>query len=90
MRPVAEGIAGSTPAPHNTESSTNRSYLSALCDDGQQSVKVTRVYKKNVQLMYPSENAQIRFLEEAVTPPAPSETSVKWSIRYLVDKAKEG
>ena len=77
------------PPPHNPDTNTERSYLSALCDDGQQAVKVTKVLKKNVQLMFPSENAQLRYLEDAATPPAPSETSVKWSIRYLVEKDKQ-
>ena len=89
MRPVAEGIAGRHPQANNTETNIEQSYLSALCDDGQQAVKVTKVYKKNVELMFAAEDAHIRYLEDAVTPPAPSETSVKWSIRYLVEKEKQ-
>lgn len=89
MRPVAEGIAGSIPSTENMESTMDRSYLSALCDDGQQAVKVTKVYKKNVELMFPTENAHLRYLEEAVAPPTPNDTTVKWSIRYLVEKEKE-
>ena len=89
MRPVAEGIAGSTPPTQNWASTIDRSYLSALCDDGQQAVRVTKVYKKNVELMFPALNAQLRYLEDVVTPPATSDTTVKWPIRYLVEKTKE-
>lgn len=28
----------------------------------------------------------IRYLDEAVTPPAPHDTIVRWSVRFLVDK----
>ena len=28
----------------------------------------------------------IRYLDEAVTPPAPRDTMVRWSVRFLVDK----
>ena len=63
--------------------------LQAKGDEGQQAVKVTKVYKKSVELMFPAENAHVRYLEEAVAPPAASDTTVMWSIRYLVEKEKD-
>lgn len=85
-RPVAEGIAGSAPAAHNPDSNGDRSLLTTLCADGLQSVKVTRVFKKNVLLMFTEDNPTLQFLDQVVTPPAPSDTNVQWSVRYLVEK----
>lgn len=88
-RPVAEGIAGSAPAQQNSESCMDRSYLMSLCENGLQKVKVTAVFKKNVQLMFTDDNPTLQFLDQVVTPPAPSNTTIKWSVRYLVEKVEE-
>lgn len=88
-KPVAEGIAGMAPHSHDTESGNNRSFLMSLCENGQQYVKVTKVFKKNVALMFMQPDPNIRYLDEVVTPPAPSDTMVKWSVTYLVDKNQE-
>lgn len=86
---MAEGITESAPVPQNTESCKDRSYLTALCEDGFQKVKVTNVYKKFVELMCTEENPTLQYLDQAMTPPAPSNTTVKWSVRYLVEKVKD-
>lgn len=84
---MAEGIAGSTPPTHNTESGHDRSFLQSLCEGGQQSVTITGCYKKNVLLMFLHANPAIRLLEDVVTAPAACDKSIRWSPRYLVDKA---
>lgn len=86
---MAEGIAGTTPAQRSAEVSLARSLLMELCEDGQQMVKVTKVHKKNTELMYPEETAMSAYLDEFLTPPAPSDTYVTWSTRYLVEIGKE-
>lgn len=86
MRPVAEGIAGGAPPSLDKDSGNNRSYLMALCEGGLQYVKITGILKKNVELMFVDDNSNFRYLDNVVTPPAPSETMVRWSVRYLADK----
>lgn len=88
-RPVAEGIARSPSPTHNLESGSDRSFLMSLCEGGLQNVKVTRVYKKKVDLMFFEENSGVRYLDDVVTPPAPADTFTKWSVRWLVQKLKE-
>lgn len=61
----------------------------SLCEDGLQNVKVTRVYKKKVELMFIGEKPGEQYLDDVVTPPAPNDTTVRWSVRYLVMKEKE-
>lgn len=87
MRPVAEGIAGGTPSSHDNENGNDRSFLASLCDAGEQRVTVTGAYKKSVNLMFPPANTAIRFLDDVVTAPVLSEKTIKWSVRFLVDKA---
>ena len=87
VKPVAEGIAGSTPPTHNPEGGDDRSYLQKLCEGDQQSVTITGCYKKNVLLMFLHANPTIRLLEDVVTAPAGCDKSIMWSPRYLVDKA---
>jgi hypothetical protein len=84
---VAEGIAGSTPPTHNTSGAHDRSFLMSLCEGGQQSVTITGCYKRNVLLMFLHANPAIRLLEDVVTASAASDKSIRWSPRYLVDKA---
>lgn len=86
MRPVAEGITGSAPLPRETEGGICRSLLMELCEGGQQMVKVTHVHKKFTELMYPEPSAGPGFLDDYVSPPAPSDTFVAWASRYLVLK----
>lgn len=89
VRPVAEGIAGSTPPQQDTANGNERSFLMALCEGGDQYVMVTGAYKKSVKVMFPHANTAIRHLEDAVLAPAVSDKTIKWSARYLVDKAAE-
>jgi hypothetical protein len=86
---VAEGIACSPSPAWNSESGSDRSFLMSLCEGGLQNVKVTRVYKKKVVLMFEGENPGHRYLDDVVTPPAPTNTTVRWSERYLVMKENE-
>lgn len=86
---MAEGIAGGPSQTQNTDSGTNHSFLMSLCEGGLQNVKVTRVYKKNVELMFAGKNAGDRYLDDVVSPPAPNDTTMRWSVRYLVMKEKE-
>ena len=86
---MAEGIARSPSPTNNLEGRDDRSFLMSLCEGGLQNVKVTRVYKKKVDLMFVEGNSGIRYLDDVVTPPAPNDTFVKWSVRYLVHKDKE-
>lgn len=89
-RPVAEGIAGNKPPSRSREEGICQSLLMELCEDGQQMVKLTKVHKKNIELMFPDENASSKFLESYVVPPASSNTSITWSTRYLVEKDDDG
>ena len=86
---MAEGIAGSAPPTYDPATGNDRSYLKSLCEAGQQYVTVTRVHKKNVQLMFGHECSWIRNLDEVVTAPDEHDRTVRWSVRYLVDKAAE-
>ena len=88
-RPIAEGIAGTAPAPYNYSSSMDQTYLSKLCEDGLQNVTVTRIYKKNVLLMFTDPNPTLQYLDQVVTPPAPPDLTVKWNVQYLVEKEED-
>ena len=89
IKPVASGIACSPCRTHNLDSGSDQSFLMSLYEGGLQNVKVTRVYKKKVELMFVGEKPGIRYLDDVVTPPAPSDTTVRWSVRYLVIKENE-
>lgn len=89
MKPVGEGIAGGPPPPRSTDNNICRSLLLELCEDGQQTVKVTKLHKKYTDLMYPQGNASSMYLDEFVVPPAPFDTYVTWSTVYLVEKHEE-
>lgn len=86
-RPVVEGIVGSAPVGLTSGNNGDRSYLMSLCEGGVQYVKVTSMYKKNVLLMYTDDNPTLQYLDQVVTPPAPSYTTIKWSVRYLEKKS---
>lgn len=73
----------------SVDSGNDRSFLMSLCEAGQQSVTVTGVYKKNVELMFMHANSAIRYLEEAVTATAACDKTIKWSVTYLVDKVAD-
>jgi hypothetical protein len=45
---VAEGIAGGPAGRNNTAEGTVRSFLEELCDDGQQRVTLTKMYRKTL------------------------------------------
>lgn len=89
IKPVAEGIACSPSQTLKSDSASDQSFLMSLCEGGLQNVKVTRVYKKKVELMFVGENPGHRYLDDVVTPPAPNDTTVRWSVRYLVMKENE-
>lgn len=86
---MAEGIAGITASTHNNASGNDRSFLMSLCEAGRQSVTVTGVYKKNVELMFVHANSSVRYLEEVVTATSASDKTIEWSARYLVEKAAD-
>lgn len=52
-------------------------------------VKVTKLYKKNGELLFPEGNGGWKYLDHYVVPPAPSNTTVMWATRYLAEKEKE-
>ena len=89
IRPVAEGIAGRASAQLDLESPIDNIYMKTLCEDGLQDVTVTRVYKKNVPLMYAERTSPWRFLDDVTSPPAPFGTTVKWCVRYLVPREEQ-
>lgn len=89
IRPVAEGIAGKAPIQHHPESPIDNTYMKKLFEEGLQNVTVTRVFKRNVPLMYPDGPPSQRFLDDVVSPPARSGTMAKWSVRFLVPKEEE-
>ena len=89
IRPVAEGIAGRVPSQLDPESPIDNSYMKLLYEDGLQNVTVTRVFKRNVELMYPDRTSPIRFLDDVLIPPAPPDTTAKWCVRYLVPKEEK-
>lgn len=86
IRPVAEGIAGSAPPSSSSGLSICRSLLMELCEEGQQTVKVTKLYKKKMDLMFPHRMLPSMCLDDYVVPPAPSDTVLTWSSMYLVEK----
>ena len=59
------------------------------CEGGLQNVKVTRVYKKKMDLMFFEENYGMRYLDDVVTPPAFADTYSKCCVQWLVQKLKE-
>lgn len=63
IRPVAEGIAGMAPCTP-IEESIGRSLMRELCEEGQQMVTVTKLHKKNTELMYPGENDGSKYLDD--------------------------
>lgn len=85
-KPVAEGIAGDTPPLVHTGESIGRNILRQLCESDQQMLKVTNIIKKNTELMYPDDTTFSMYLDDYISPPAPSFTRVTWSTRYLVEK----
>jgi hypothetical protein len=87
-KPVAEGIAGGAAGTNNTAEGTVRSFLEELCDDGQQRVTLTKMYRKNTDLLIPDNNARSKYLDDYVYPPAPSGTCVTWYSRYLIPKSE--
>ena len=86
---MAEGIARSPSPTPNLESGSDYSFLMSLCEGGLQNVKVTRIYKKKVDLMFFKEKSGKRYLDDVVTPPAPDDTYTKWSVRWLVQKVRQ-
>lgn len=60
-----------------------------LCEDGQQMVKITHVHRKKTELMYPESGTGSGFIDDYVSPPAPSGTFVAWATRYLVLKEEQ-
>lgn len=87
-KPVAEGIAGGAPSQHSTGDGSERSFLETLCEEGQQMVKVTKIYKKNTELMFVESKTCPKFLDEYVSPPCT--TMVRWNARWLVEKEDDG
>ena len=59
----------------------------SLCEAGQQYVTVTKVHKKSVELMFMHGNTDIRNLDDVLASPAMIDRTVRWSARYLVEKA---
>jgi hypothetical protein len=45
---MAEGIAGGAVGMNNIAEGTVRSFLEELCDDGQQRVTLTKMYRKTL------------------------------------------
>lgn len=82
---MAEGVAGDTPPITSGEDSTFATLLHDLCEDGKQMVKVTKILRKNTELLYPGDNEVSKFLDDYVDPPA----YVTWLTRYLVEKGDE-
>lgn len=87
---MAEGVAGCTPSQRSPGDSIARTLLMELCEDGQQMMKVTKMHKKNTELMYPEDTELSAYLDDFLSPPAPSDTYVTWSTRYLVEIGKQG
>jgi hypothetical protein len=89
VKVVAEGIAGSRPATRQPEDASCTSLLAELRDEGKQMVQVTWMHKKNTELMYPELDEIGLFLDDFVTPPAPSNTYVPWCTQFLRAKQEE-
>lgn len=85
-KPVGEGIAGDKPPQLITGDNIGRSLLLELIESDMQMVMVTKVYKKNTEMMYPEKNTFAKYLDDYVMSPAPSAKFVTWSTRYLVEK----
>jgi hypothetical protein len=86
-KPVAEGIVGSAPPSYDSASGGDRSYLNSLREAGQQYVTVTKVHRKGQVLMYLHTNPLIRQMDEVLAANAVCDRTVRWSARYLIDKA---
>jgi hypothetical protein len=89
VKPVAEGIAGNSPALKIAESGLTCSALMELREDGKQMVKITKMLIKNTHLMYPEEDALGKYLDDYVTPPAPHDTYVMWHLHYLSEMLED-
>jgi hypothetical protein len=89
-RPVAEGIAGGTPPPKASAAGVGMSLLMELCDSGKQMVKVTHIHKKGQIVMYPEDNAGLPYLDDYMTPPAPTDTYATWCTQYLYPMEEAG
>ena len=89
IRPVAEGIAGPAPPKCTTESGIGRSLLRELLEEGQQTVIVTKLHKKNTELMFPEANSGSKYLDDYVTPTASSSFTVTWDTRYLAEREEQ-
>jgi len=85
-RPVGEGIAGAAPHMRPMEGSVCRTLLAELFDDGNQTVQMTKIHRKNTDLMHPVRNAPSMYLDDFVVPPAPTDTYVTWHTVWLVDQ----
>jgi hypothetical protein len=57
-----------------------------LQEDGRQLVKVTKVHRKNTKLMHPELTPWARYIDDFTTPPAPPDTFLTWTTRYLKEK----
>ena len=90
IKPVAEGIAGGAPSRHKAGDGSGLTFLEELCEDGQQMVTVTKIYKKNTELMYIEDDTISKYLDDYVTPPAHPDTIVRWKSRYLAEKEDDG
>lgn len=87
-RPVGEGIAGGAPQPRTIEGSVCRTLLMELFDEGNQTVQVTKIHRKNTDLMHPVGNASSMYLDDFVVPPAPTDTYVTWGTVWLVEQCE--
>lgn len=61
----------------------------SLSETSQQYVTVTRVHKKNLELMFMHGNSDIHKLDEVVTTPVVCDRMVRWFVRYLVHKVEK-
>lgn len=86
---MAEGIAGLPYQSNIADVGIARSLLEELSEDGRQTLKVTKVHKKNTELLFPEEDDCTKYLDDYVTPPAPSNTTVMWLSRFLSEKDGE-
>lgn len=58
--------------------------LPSLSREGVHFVKVSKVHKKNVLVMYILGNLFIKCLEEVIDGKAPKDTLLKWGMCYLM------
>lgn len=90
LKPVAEGVAGNQPTSKTGEDNIARSLLQDLCEDGRQTVKVTKILRKNTELIYPDDADKLsKLLDDYVAPTATNGPYVPWSTIYLVEKGDE-